>query len=93
MLDWLAMEFIELGWSVKAIDRMIVLSSAYRQSTDHHEANAKIDPDNKLLLAHEQRASGRRGIRDSALGAGRQAEHARWAARPCSCPSNPRSTT
>ena len=32
LLDWLATEFVSGGWSVKAMDRLIVLSSAYQQS-------------------------------------------------------------
>jgi hypothetical protein len=35
LLDWLATEFVARNWSVKAIDRMIVLSSAYQQSGHH----------------------------------------------------------
>ena len=31
-LDWLSTEFMECNWSVKAIDRLIVLSNTYRQS-------------------------------------------------------------
>src|SRR6266545_6633808 len=48
LLDWLAVEFIERGWSVKAIDRLIVLSSAYRQTSQPDAAKVKIEPDNKL---------------------------------------------
>jgi hypothetical protein len=69
LLDWLATEFIARGWSVKAIDRLILLSSAYRQSTDHHEANAKIDPDNKYYWRMNSRRLEGEFIRDSVLAA------------------------
>ncbi|MBI1353137.1 MAG: DUF1549 domain-containing protein [Acidobacteria bacterium] len=67
LLDYLATQFVDLGWSVKAIDRMIVLSSAYRQAVATDEAKAKIDPDNKLYWrANRVRLSGEQ-IRDQAL--------------------------
>src|SRR5262249_7624720 len=49
LLDWLAAEFMRQGWSVNAIDRLIVTSNAYRESSAPDEAKAKIDPDNRLL--------------------------------------------
>ncbi|MBL8223323.1 MAG: DUF1553 domain-containing protein, partial [Bryobacterales bacterium] len=48
LLDWLATEFVAGNWSVKTIDRHIVLSNAYRQVTANDEAKAKIDGENKL---------------------------------------------
>ena len=43
LLDWLATEFVERGWSIKSIDRMILLSNTYRQSSAHDAVKAKID--------------------------------------------------
>ena len=69
LLDYLALRFAEFGWSVKAIDRMIVLSNVYRQSAEADERNALTDPDNKLYWrANRKRLEGET-IRDSILAA------------------------
>ena len=69
LLDTLALRFAGERWSVKAMDRLIVLSSAYRQSADIKEAKAAVDPGNALFWrAHRRRLSGE-AIRDSALAA------------------------
>jgi len=47
LLDWLAAEFIESGWDVKALLRLIVTSETYRQSAKIRDA--ELDPDNRLL--------------------------------------------
>ncbi|HEY6548741.1 MAG TPA: PSD1 and planctomycete cytochrome C domain-containing protein, partial [Vicinamibacteria bacterium] len=49
LLDWLAVEFMEKGWSQKAILRTIVTSAAYRQSSRAAPALVERDPDNRLL--------------------------------------------
>ncbi len=49
LLDWLAAEFVESGWSIKALDRLILLSDAYRRSSKILSANHQADADNKLL--------------------------------------------
>ncbi len=49
LLDWLALEYIDLGWSRKALIRRIVMSATYRQSSRHREELAEIDPRNLLL--------------------------------------------
>ena len=49
LLDWLAAEFVESGWSIKSLDRAILLSEAYQRSTETIPANEEIDPDNNLL--------------------------------------------
>ena len=69
LLDALALRFAREGWSVKAVDRLIVLSSAYRQSAEIDSRLAKVDPDNRWYWrAHRRRLSGE-AIRDSALAA------------------------
>ena len=69
LLDALALRFAGEGWSVKAMDRLIVLSSAYRQSSEIDPKQASIDPDNLWYWrAHRRRLSGE-AIRDSALAA------------------------
>ena len=49
LLDWLAAEFMERGWSMKAMHRLILTSSAYRMATTADAANAAIDRDNVYL--------------------------------------------
>jgi hypothetical protein len=46
LLDWLAGEFIRSGWSVKHMQRLLLTSAVYRQSTDYDEARAKLEPAN-----------------------------------------------
>jgi len=67
LLDWLAGRFIESGWSIKAMHREIVLSSAYRMSTQATaEARAK-DPANRLFSRFAMRRLQVEEIRDSLL--------------------------
>ena len=51
LLDWLAWQFIESGWSIKEMHRLILQSNVYRQSlrTPHLEAYRKLDSDNRYL--------------------------------------------
>lgn len=69
LLDWLASEFVSGGWSVKTIDRMILLSGAYRQDTAGDGAKAAIDADNKLYWRMNRRRLEGEAIRDSVLAA------------------------
>ena len=67
LLDALALRFVEEGWSVKGLDRLIVLSGAYRQSMAIDPAKAALDPNNRWYWrAHRRRLSGE-AIPDSAL--------------------------
>ncbi len=67
LLDWLAAEFMANRWSVKAIDRLIVLSSAYRQASADDPAKAKIDPENKLYWRMNRKRMEGEAIRDCVL--------------------------
>jgi hypothetical protein len=67
LLDWLAAEFMERGWSVKTLDRMIVLSSVYRQTATPDAMKARIDPDNRLLWRMNRKRLDAEMIRDGAL--------------------------
>ncbi|MGV3661691.1 MAG: DUF1549 and DUF1553 domain-containing protein [Prosthecobacter sp.] len=50
LLDWLAQRFIDSGWSIKAMHRLIMLSDTYQQSSGVQNAKAvQMDPDNRLL--------------------------------------------
>ncbi|GAA5507922.1 PSD1 and planctomycete cytochrome C domain-containing protein [Novipirellula caenicola] len=67
LLDWLAVEFIESGWDVKAMHRLIVTSQTYRQSSRLTESVAAIDPANRLLARGPRYRSDGFVIRDIAL--------------------------
>ena len=70
LLDYLATRFIELGWSVKTLNREIVLSNTYQLSTEHHAGNAEKDTDNKMLWRMNQRRLEVEPIRDALLALG-----------------------
>lgn len=67
LLDWLAVELMENGWSTKHLHRQIVLSATYRQQRRHDEKNAAIDPENTLLWSWPRRRLEAEAIRDAAL--------------------------
>lgn len=67
LLDWLAAELMENGWSTKHIHRLILLSSTYRQQRRHHAGNAALDPENTLLWSWPVRRLEAEAIRDAAL--------------------------
>jgi hypothetical protein len=48
LLDWLAVEFRECGWSMKKMHRLIVTSATYRQSSKQTERLRQLDPENRL---------------------------------------------
>ncbi len=49
LLDWLAVEFMDKGWSIKEMHRLIMNSATYQMSSQHNEANFSRDGDNRLL--------------------------------------------
>ncbi|QDU61721.1 Planctomycete cytochrome C [Planctomycetes bacterium Pan216] len=67
LLDWLACELMENGWSTKHLHRLIVQSNTYRQSSAHSTANASLDPDNVTYWRREPRRMEMESIRDSVL--------------------------
>lgn len=67
LLDWLAVEFIESGWDLKALLRQIVTSATYRQSSTLTEELRQRDPDNRLLARGPRFRLDAEVIRDSAL--------------------------
>src|SRR5262249_15148538 len=69
LLDWLAREFIEGGWSLRAMHRLMVTSAVYRQSTQGHPATVKGDLDNKLLGHANRRRLEGEALRDAMLAA------------------------
>lgn len=69
LLDWLAAEFVESGWDVKKLDRQLLLSRTYRQSTEADAARLAADPENKLYSRANRRRVEAEMLRDSVLAA------------------------
>ena len=67
LLDWLAAEFMARGWSMKAIHRLILTSSAYRMASTTDERDITIDPDNVYLWRMPSRRMEAELIRDNIL--------------------------
>ncbi len=72
LLDWLAVEFMDEGWSVKALLRTLVLSSAYRQDSTVTPALQARDPYNRLLARGPRFRLEAEMVRDVALSASGQ---------------------
>jgi len=73
LLDWLAVNFMENGWTAKRLHKMIMMSAVYRQSsrqnTPDAEAAIKVDPENRLLWRMNLRRLEAEALRDSILSA------------------------
>jgi Protein of unknown function (DUF1553)/Protein of unknown function (DUF1549)/Planctomycete cytochrome C len=70
LLDWLAVEFMESGWSMKHLHRLIVTSQAYRMQSaggQTEAGNARIDPDNHYLWRMNVKRMEAEVIRDSLI--------------------------
>ncbi len=67
LLDWLAVRFVSSGWSVKAIHRLILLSHAYRISSEENPAAAAADSNNDFLWRFNRRRLSAEEIRDAML--------------------------
>jgi hypothetical protein len=70
MLDWLAAELMDHGWSMKHVHRLIVLSNTYRQTSipaASSSRDADADPDNRFLWHMNSRRMESEVVRDSVL--------------------------
>ena len=67
LLDWLASELMQCGWSMKHLHRLIVTSAAYRMASTPNEADAKTDPDNIYLWRFPSRRMESELVRDNLL--------------------------
>lgn len=67
LLDWLATEFIQTGWDVKAIQKRIVTSATYRQQSASSNELRERDPENRLLARGPRARLDAEMIRDQAL--------------------------
>lgn len=67
LLDWLAVEFIDSGWDVKHIVRLMVTSRTYRRTASERSDLAETDPYNRMLAQQAARRLSAELIRDNAL--------------------------
>ncbi|MEM8679760.1 MAG: DUF1553 domain-containing protein, partial [Planctomycetota bacterium] len=67
LLDWLATEFVRLGWDLKAMQKMIVTSATYRQSSAVTAEQFAADPENRWLARASRFRLPAETIRDNAL--------------------------
>ena len=67
LLDYLAVRFVDQGWSVKKMVREMVLSEAFQRSTEASEDAQRIDPDNLWLQRYPVRRLEAESIRDAML--------------------------
>ena len=67
LLDWLAAEFVASKWSVKALHRLILTSTVYRQSSGPRAGLDAVDPDNRLLSHFPLRRFDAESVRDAML--------------------------
>lgn len=69
LLDWLAVEFMDSGWRLKALHRQIVLSATYRQSSRVTDELLEKDPNNRMLGRMARLRVDAESVRDIALAA------------------------
>jgi hypothetical protein len=67
LLDWLASEFRQRGWSIKEMHRLLLLSSTYQMSTVRTTKGDTVDPENKLMHRFNRRRLEAEEVRDSIL--------------------------
>jgi len=67
LLDWLAVQFIQRDWSIKAMHRLIMNSQTYRQSSRITSRQIRLDPQNRLLSRMTLRRMNAEALRDSLL--------------------------
>ena len=65
LLDWLAAEFMDRGWSMKSMHRLLVTSSTYRMASTPEVDNLRLDPDNKYYWRMPSRRLEAEVVRDS----------------------------
>jgi hypothetical protein len=67
LLDWLATKFVSLNWDMKAMQKLVVMSSVYQQSSNLNPTLLNIDPENRLLARGSRLRLSGETLRDQAL--------------------------
>jgi Protein of unknown function (DUF1553)/Protein of unknown function (DUF1549) len=91
LLDYMATRFMADGWSIKKLQRMIMLSNTYQQSSADNPRYAQIDPENRLLWRANIRRMDFEEVRDSMLAIGGKLDETMYG-RPVNLGSYPYST-
>lgn len=86
LLDYLALELIESGWSLKALHRRICLSATYRQGTQVDDARMKVDPENRSWWRRRPVRVEAEVLRDSMLQVGGRIRHDGFGRKPVMLP-------
>jgi hypothetical protein len=82
LLDWLAAEFINSGWSLKAMHRLIMSSDTYQMAAAHDASNQAVDSGNEFFWRFDRRRLDAESIRDAMLLLGRSLDIRRPGAHP-----------
>jgi mono/diheme cytochrome c family protein len=82
LLDHLARQFVQGGWSVKKLVRTVVLSHSYRLSAESNADNFRVDPANRFVWRHSPRRLEAEEIRDAMLAASGRLNRTRPEASP-----------
>lgn len=82
LLDWLANQLIDSGWSLKRLHRIMMLSETYQRSSDDQPEALQIDPYNRQLWRYTRRPLDAESIRDSLLFLSGQLDRKRPAEHP-----------
>jgi hypothetical protein len=69
LLDYLAIRFVQSGWSLKNLHRVVMTSAAYRQASADNEVARRVDPENQLLWKMNRQRLEIESLRDSMLAA------------------------
>ncbi|HET6424188.1 MAG TPA: DUF1553 domain-containing protein, partial [Planctomycetaceae bacterium] len=75
LLDWLALRFVQDGWSIKSLHRLIVLSATYQVGSQTEAANLERDPENQWFARASVRRLEAEAIRDSLLSVSGRLDH------------------
>ena len=67
LLDWLAVEFVDSGWDVKHLQKLMLMSATYQQDSQFTGIYDEVDPDNRLLSRASRFRLSAEEIRDNAL--------------------------
>ena len=67
LLDWLATEFVNHGWSIKRMHKLMMMSAVYRQTSDFRKDASETDPNNRMLWAFNRQRLESEVIRDTSL--------------------------
>jgi hypothetical protein len=67
LLDWLATDFVSRGWSIKAMQRMMMLSNTYQMSDLYNPGGAKLDAENRYFWRMNRTRLDAESVRDSLL--------------------------